>query len=179
MEKLSGAYGHSRRTQLKMQSAQQQSQRLAEIRQEQRRMKSLEQQRPKKQKLHDSSFSVKTEAKMKTRLTRLIDIRAGYYEAELLKELKIRKETLDEDVEREDVVPVYRDYQPARLPRISPHRQTVRAVPKSLSRSTEEPLQDEQEKLEQYIKNLDAKLAKLGHRHSQSNVPRRLLRARY
>lgn len=184
MEKLVGAYGQSRKDQLKQRSAQQQSQRLAEIRIEQRRLQSLEHQRSRKQKSSASSSPGRQETKTKTRLTRLIDIRAGYYEAELLKELKIRKETLDEDVERDDVIPLYRDYQPGHLPRVSPPRQSLRVPqpPKMLSRSTAEPLKNEeaqQEKLEKYIKQLDAKLAKLGHASSVTQAPRKLLRARF
>lgn len=187
MERLVGAYGQSRKDQLKQKSAQQQSQRLAEIRTEQRRLKSLEQQRSKQQKSSASVSPGRQEAKAKTRLTRLIDIRAAYYEAELLKELKIRRETLDEDVEREDVVPMYKDYQPGRLPRVSPPRQSLRAPPppKALSRSTAEPLSKEewreevqQAKLQKYIQQLDAKLARLGHA-SSAQVPRKLLRARF
>ena len=188
MERLVGAYGQSRKVQLKQKSAQQQSQRLAEIRTEQRRLKSLEQQRSKQQKSSASVAPGRQEAKVKTRLTRLIDIRAGYYEAELLKELKIRRETLDEDVEREDVVPMYKDYQPGHLPRVSPPRQSLRAPlpPKTLSRSTAEPLGKEewreeaqQAKLEKYIQQLDAKLARLGHASSGVQAPRKLLRARF
>ena len=121
---LVGAYGKDRKEFLKFQSTLVQTQRIQQIRQEEVRRGVWDKKRNKGGKLFAGSASPEKHAKLKdskkaARLTRLIEIRAGYYEAELLKELKLRKEAVEEDVEEADVIPVYKEYRPT-YPNLSP-----------------------------------------------------------
>jgi hypothetical protein len=119
------------------------------------------------------------QGKRSTRLTRIIDIRASYYEAELLKELKIPKEATIQD----RTVPLFPQYvpkahspSPRSLPIASthhpaPHFTPIKAystpqahrIPKT-ERSANLRMQ---QILERRIKTLDEQLARLRPRHTR------------
>lgn len=122
------------------------------------------------------------QGKRTTRLTRIIDIRASYYEAELLKELKIPKEATIQD----HTVPLFPQYMP-HSPSPKPVSQSSippKAGPKGYFKAYSTPQSHRlpktersanlrmQQILERRIRTLDQQLARLRPAHTRgSSLP--------
>ena len=122
---------------------------------------------------------LRKQGKRTARLTRIIDIRASYYEAELLKELKIPKEAFVQD----HTVPLFPQY----LPKVhspAPKPLSLASIPpkgyfKAYSTpqshhlpKTERSANLRMQVLERRIRALDQQLAKLRPAHTRgSSLP--------